>query len=128
MNGKTKAIEIKEKNFRIFQLRGILQRLKIKTDVPKGFVLLQDEDILKNISSDERIIFNSIIERIFNNINNIKIKRFVCISCAKNENIKIRKKATKDKKAIQCDFCKSWKNDELLLYKIPIPKNKEEKL
>jgi len=84
----------RERNWQIFQLKGILPRI----------IQLIPEDIKQDIGEDAIKELKTIIYKIRLSIENKKKVYFACSNCIDIKN----KKPTKNKKAFTCDICGSY--------------------
>jgi recombinational DNA repair protein RecR len=61
------------------------------------------QDVKDRLPTEERAQFIAFADSLLEAIYDAKRKRFTCDTCHKHG-----KNPTKNKKAYQCDFCKSW--------------------
>jgi len=98
------ATDTRVRNQNIMQLRGILPR--VASLIPK--------DVKKLMTDKDYADFKRISYFVYNLLDEVKKKNFVCKSCLEDE----RAVKTKNKKAIQCDKCRAW-DVQLYIYKEP---------
>jgi len=93
---------ILKRNNDIRQLRGMLPRL----------IDLIPNDVIEKLDKEDIKQLNLILNKITNELNVVKKKRFTCENCNP-----IHGKRTTNKRALMCDYCRCWYCDLYLVKK-----------